>query len=589
MGLSLLFVSLLAASVEASVGHGSWHRVSQEHQTFNFGVGNYSCKCYSSDNCWPLPNIWAKLNTTIGGNLLPVLPLGHQCFKSFENKTKYDAEACVAAQKNNLNASYVVSDPVQAMYMYWSNNTCDPSADQQHNECRIGYYPEYVITAKTKEHIQAGVNFAREHNLRLVIRNTGHDFLGRSIGRGSLAINTHSFRNIEFMEKYTGPGNWRGATVTVGAGVMFKDLYPKAFERKVVVVGGECLTVGFTGGYIQGGGQGPLSGIHGMAADNVLSFDVVTADGEFVTADATCNSDLFWALRGGGPSTFGVVTSMTVKTHPEIKTIGMTLTFTGRGDTFWNGIKDFYSMANTWANAGIYVWFSYFSGQMNIQPLVAPNITLTQFLELVNPFFAKLQEHNIIFKHTIYEFDSFYELYDQLFEKTHDAGGNQIIVGGRVFTQQDMEENLDDIVSALRFAVDSGAIYGGHILNPGHGVSLQDADVPVHPAWRKAASQDVFFLPLKNKLTLKDRREAEHKVTNIYGKRIREASPRSASYVNEGDANEPDWQNTYWGAEHYAKLLLIKKKWDPKGVFYAKLTPGTEAWEESDGKLCKML
>ena len=64
--------------------------------------------------------------------------------------------------------------------------------------------------------------------------------MGRSIGRGSLAINTHSFKEITFIDRYTGPGGWTGGAVKVGAGVQFTDLYPLAFKKGVVVVGGEC-------------------------------------------------------------------------------------------------------------------------------------------------------------------------------------------------------------------------------------------------------------------------------------------------------------------------------------------------------------
>lgn len=67
-----------------------------------------------------------------------------------------------------------------------------------------------------------------------------------------------------------------------------------------MVVGGEGLTVGYTGGYLQGGGHSPLSSILGMGADHVLEIEVVTGDGRFVTASSSQNSDLFWAIRGGG-------------------------------------------------------------------------------------------------------------------------------------------------------------------------------------------------------------------------------------------------------------------------------------------------
>jgi len=142
-----------------------------------------------------------------------------------------------------------------------------------------------VIMAKTKEHIKAGVDFAREKNVRLVIRNTGHDFMGRSTGYGSLIINTQSFKDVAFTTQYTGPGGYQGGAVTVGAGIQLRDLYRLANKQRppVVVIGGECpvsllicvhepllmigrgqQTVGLAGGYIQGGGHGPMATFYGM-------------------------------------------------------------------------------------------------------------------------------------------------------------------------------------------------------------------------------------------------------------------------------------------------------------------------------------
>jgi hypothetical protein len=101
---------------------------------------------------------------------------------------------------------------------------------------------EYVVVAKTKKHIVAGLKFVRKYNIRLVVRNTGHDFMGRSTGYGSLSINVHSFKDVTFTERYNGPGNYRGSAVTVSSGVGVRDLYTLAFQQKPkkVVIGGEC-------------------------------------------------------------------------------------------------------------------------------------------------------------------------------------------------------------------------------------------------------------------------------------------------------------------------------------------------------------
>lgn len=106
----------------------------------------------------------------------------------------------------------------------------------------MGNYPEYVILAKNKDQIKAGVDFARSHGIRLVIRNTGHDFQSRSAGAGSLAINTHGLQDISFTDKYEGPGDYRGPAVTAGAGVQGFELLAAAYARdpKQTVVTGEC-------------------------------------------------------------------------------------------------------------------------------------------------------------------------------------------------------------------------------------------------------------------------------------------------------------------------------------------------------------
>jgi UDP-N-acetylenolpyruvoylglucosamine reductase len=123
----------------------------------------------------------------------------------------------------------------------YTNDTCLPTSDPSAS-CTQGYLPEYAIVARKEKHIAAGVKFAKKKDIRLVIRNTGHDFMGRSSGYGGLTINTHTFKDVAFTKKYQGPGAYKGSAVTVGAGIQVGELYKLAFEQnpKVTVVGGEC-------------------------------------------------------------------------------------------------------------------------------------------------------------------------------------------------------------------------------------------------------------------------------------------------------------------------------------------------------------
>lgn len=131
--------------------------------------------------------------------------------------------------------------PAAGLWTYFTNDTCRPTTNPS-DTCTLGYYPVLVIMAKTVGHIQAGINFARENNLRLIIRNTGHDFLGRSVGWGALVINTHSFQNIKFTDNWRSDCDYTGSAVTVGAGVQAFQVLKQAnaMNPPKIMVTGEC-------------------------------------------------------------------------------------------------------------------------------------------------------------------------------------------------------------------------------------------------------------------------------------------------------------------------------------------------------------
>jgi FAD/FMN-containing dehydrogenase len=117
---------------------------------------------------------------------------------------------------------------------------------------------------------QAAVKFASAYNLRLAVKASGHDYLGRSTAPNSLLIRTSHFQNIAFTDAfYVGTQNL-GSAVTVGSGVHLQDLYAQAKNQGKVVVGGSAATVVAAGGYLQGGGHSALAPLFGLAADNVL-------------------------------------------------------------------------------------------------------------------------------------------------------------------------------------------------------------------------------------------------------------------------------------------------------------------------------
>lgn len=145
--------------------------------------------------------------------------------------------------------------------------TCQPSEDPA-GTCTLGGFPSYVVDAKNVAHIQLAVNFARALNLRLVVKNTGHDFNGRSVGAGALSIWTQRFKSINYYKSIK-IGSYSGAAIKVGAGVIGQEVYQAAENNGVTVVGGEGMSVGYAGGYLAGGGHSPLSPLYGMGADQV--------------------------------------------------------------------------------------------------------------------------------------------------------------------------------------------------------------------------------------------------------------------------------------------------------------------------------
>ncbi|PTA47688.1 FAD-binding oxidoreductase [Micromonospora sp. RP3T] len=165
--------------------------------------------------------------------------------------------------------------------------------------------PLAVLRCATTADVQAGVRAARERDLALSVRGGGHDWAGRALADGGLTLDLSAMRQVS-VDPATG-------VATVAGGATSADVAAAAQRAGLVAVTGTAGSVGMAG-LTLGGGYGPLSGRFGLAADNLLSADVVLADGTLVTADEEHATELLWALRGGGGN-FGVVTSMRIRLH----------------------------------------------------------------------------------------------------------------------------------------------------------------------------------------------------------------------------------------------------------------------------------
>lgn len=112
------------------------------------------------------------------------------------------------------------------------------------------------------------MRFAQSHNLRLAVKSSGHDYLGRSTAKNSLLIHTHKLQNINFTDNFVVNRRSKGPTVTVGSGVHLSQLYTATGDQGKIYIGGFAATVAVAGGFVQGAGHSALSPLLGLAADS---------------------------------------------------------------------------------------------------------------------------------------------------------------------------------------------------------------------------------------------------------------------------------------------------------------------------------
>ncbi|ORY59448.1 uncharacterized protein BCR38DRAFT_351380 [Pseudomassariella vexata] len=556
-----------------------------------------SCKTYPGDASWPNNMTWGMLDLLTGGALIKTVPIASPCYNNWGN---YDAARCKYVTDKFSNVSLHLADPSSVMFPLWEGTTCMPTADMTES-CTLGGYPSYIVNVTKVAQMQLAVNFARNQNLRLVIKNTGHDFLGRSSGAGALSVWTNHFKSIVFEESYTAT-DYSGPAIKIGAGVENKELYEAAEKFGVTAVGGLCTTVGVAGGYIAGGGHSPMSPHYGMGADQVLSLGVVTADGRFVTADATQNQDLFWALRGGGPSSYGIVTSATLKVYPKLPAVAiMKFSFTASSAAAWEAIKAYWQAVPSFIDDGHYMYWNVIplgNGTISfgIYPWFAPNTTTEQLKNYTAPLFATFASYGVDVTPTYQEFTS----YLPAWHASTDAEAVSSITRrstSRLFPREYIEDatKFNQTFTALKSIIDLGGVLVGYGITGGP-ANVSIPDNAVNPAWRDTA---LFVIPAVSwgaDLSREEVAAFSMNFTNSWLQPLRDASPGVGAYANEGDIMEPDFQQSFWGTP-YERLYAFKRSVDPTGLFYAHEGVGSEDWyvtgqleglPTQNGKLCRV-
>jgi FAD/FMN-containing dehydrogenase len=559
-----------------------------------------------TDPQWPNADTWAKLKAAVDGNLLAPQPLFAACQKDQKNAV------CAEVLNNIRNPFYIGDQPAGTEVSGWLDAwTPSPSA--------------YAIAARNSVDVAAGVNFAREHNLRLVVKGGGHSYLGTSNAPDSLLIWTRAMNRVTLHDAFVGEG-CQGRigpvpAVTAEAGAMWIDLYHAVTtEGGRYVQGGGCTTVGVAG-LVQSGGFGSFSKGFGTAAAGLLEAEVVTADGKVRTANACTNADLFWALKGGGGGSFGVVTKVTLRTHGLPKFFGfVSATIKAQSDASFRELIhrfiEFY---------GDKLFNPHWGEQIRIRPdnvlelsMVCQGLNDGEVTLVWKPFFdwvktvPELQMADV--NAGAREARPWWDVVSRkkrgsramISDPRPDApvthawwSGDQDQVGAflhgydSVWLPAKLLQGDDRLrlVNAL-FAASRHKKVELHF-NKGIAGAPAEALARTRDTATNPAVLDAFVLVIiadgerpsypgqaRPAMDLTAARNNAHQIDLAIAE-LRKLAPDAGSYVSESNYFNASWQMAYWG-KNYSRLRAIKQKYDPEGLFFVHHGVGSEGWS-SDG------
>ncbi len=461
--------------------------------------------------------------------------------------------------------------------------------------------------------------------MRLVVKGGGHSYQGSSNAADSLLIWTRRMRDIVLHDAFVGSGCEGRMSpepaVSVGAGAIWGHVYNEVMVKAGrYVQGGGCLTVGVAG-FINGGGFGSLSKTFGLGAASLLEAEVVTADGEVRLANACSNPDLFWALKGGGAG-FGVITRLTLRTHELPQHVGrLTGEVRATSDEAWRRLvtktvdlyRDslfnpnwgeqlrfrpgrslvlhmaFHSLDQAEAEAvwrPLLDWINASPGDFEI--VSPPSFVVLPGREIFDPAALRKVPGAVIADDrpgageddifnvgdqgeagwVIYAYQSLW-LPAALLEGEARARLVEALIAGAAHRQVSLHFNKG-LAGGRAEAVDGAR---GTAMNPAvmdaFALAIIGAGGP--PGYPGLAGHEPNDEEARAGAAAASAAMAE----------LRKLAPRSGSYVWETDYFEPNWQDLFWG-DNYSRLLAIKRKYDPDGLFFLHHGVGSETWS-ADG------
>jgi len=410
--------------------------------------------------------------------------------------------------------------------------------------------PAYVLMAKTEDDISKGVRFANFHKIPVTVKSSGHSLSGASTRANSLLIWLAKFPvDNRIRTGYVdscGVASSAQDVIGVNAGQNFKSIAEAVGDSYHFVSSSEW-SVSAAGGFVQGGGISYTSRQYGLGVDNVVDFRVVLPNGSLVIADRCTNRDLFWALRGGGGGTFGIVTHMNYKLHPATPIVRyqFNLGQYSNNDTIVSAFLKYWTetapnLESRWG--GRFTWFGldlFFTGAQ-----VGAQMT---FLNDFSSWLRGIPDAPSGFLNRTTVYTSWSKVLPDLSE----ASGQEYVPEtsfSRLIPASYATNNMlqtYQLMESLAFSRSMG--YSNFLL--GRNINLvRGNETSVNPAMRRS-----LFLITGNQ-------NAHNKLIAVL--------PNNVTGVSKNHVGplEPNWRESIWG-EHYDKLLQIKNMIDPTKVF----------------------
>ncbi|KAJ7085554.1 FAD-binding domain-containing protein [Mycena epipterygia] len=542
---------------------------------FCSGQVHSRCRNVPGSDGFPTASEWQALNASVSGRLVSVVPSAKYC-------ASLPGGACTDAQWTSALFRNTIPGAMNQGYDLNPSSICLRNSTM----CGQGDVPLYSVEAETVQDIQAAVTFATAHDLRVVVKSSGHDFLGRSTAPNSLLIHMAKFTDIEFTDAFKIEGENMGSAVTVGSGVHMQDIYTQGKAQGKVIVGGTAAAVCAGAGYLQGAGHSALGPLFGMAADNALQFQVVVANGAILMANSQLNSDLFFALRGGGAGSWGIVVSATVRTFPTFNVTDSDIklgALTNTAAATLAGVHAQHIFDLDPVHGGQYFWMRK-SDNITVfwvKSFLA-NTTLDEGTALLTPF---LNDAIAVPDVVLISNDSVnVSVNDALFQADDKVGMNAVmgsrLIPAAAYQASDAPATVAKVYQQL---LDGGTTrLLGHLVAGGVAFLSANANISsaVHPAWRTAKTHMILLNPWDDSASLEEIRTIREEFQTSQVALLEQLSgPNAGSYSNEADLFEPNYRTTFYGS-NYGKLSDIKTKYDPLDLFIVPSGVGSERWDE---------